>query len=158
MLGQHLGQPSDQPPRRLVAGAGDDGRVGEDLLAREAATLAVLVVELRVEEAGHQIVGWVFGTPFDVLGEHVPAGDLLLLHLHRLSGLGAEVGVGLVAHRDLVLLGDAEQHADDAHRHDRAELGHDVEALGSDERVEAPNAEPSDLVLERGHSTRREDP
>ena len=41
------------------------------------------------------------------------------LIVHRLAGDGAQVVVGLVAHRDLVLLGDAEEHADDPHREHR---------------------------------------
>ena len=54
-----------------------------------------------------------------------------------LPGLGAEVRVDPVADRLLVLLGDAEQHADHPHRHLRAEVGDEVEAAGADERVEA---------------------
>ena len=65
---------------------------------------------------------------------------------------GAQVGVGLLAHRDLVVFGDAEQHADDAHRHHRRELGDDVEAAGADERVEDADAVLAHLVLERGHA------
>ena len=70
-----------------------------------------------------------------------PLATLGVLDRHGLARLGAQVGVGLVAHRDLVLLGDAEQHADDPHRHLRAEVGDEVEAAGADERVEAAGAE-----------------
>ena len=38
------------------------------------------------------------------------------------------------------------------------ELGDDVEAVGTHERVEAADAELADLVLERRHPPRREDP
>ena len=58
----------------------------------------------------------------------------------------------------LVLLRDPEEHADHAHRHLRAEVGHEVEAAGTDERVEAVDAELADLRLERVHLLRREDP
>ena len=34
VLGEHLGEPADQPAGGLVAGAGDDRRVGEHLLSR----------------------------------------------------------------------------------------------------------------------------
>ena len=78
--------------------------------------------------------------------------------LHRLARAGAEVGVGLVAHGDLVLLGDAEEHADDPHRELGGQLGDDVEAVGADERVEAADAVVADLVLERGHPPGREHP
>ena len=114
--------------------------------------LAVLVLELGVQEARHQVVGRVLGAPVDVLGEHVAVGDLLLSHLHRLAASGAQVGVGLLAHCDLVVDGDAEQHADDAHRHHRRQLGDDVEAAGTDERVEDADAVLAHLVLELGHA------
>ena len=158
MLGEQLGEPADEPAGRLVAGAGEHRGVGEDLVAGERARLAVLVLELGVEQRGHEVVGGVLGAPFDVVGEHVAAGDLVLLDDHGLAGLGAQVGVGAVAHRFLVLFGDAEQHADDAHRQHRAEFGDDVEAAGADERVEARGAELAHLVLERGHPPRREHP
>ena len=59
VLGEELGQPADQPTGRLVAGAGDDRGVGEDLLAGERPRLAVLVLELGVQQLGHQVVGGV---------------------------------------------------------------------------------------------------
>ena len=65
--------------------------------------------------------------------------------------LEAQALVEPVADRLLVLLGDAEQHADRAHRHLRAEVGDEVEAAGADERVEAAGAELADLRLERVH-------
>ena len=135
-------------PGRLVPGAGDDRGVGEDLLAGERPGLAVLVLELGVEQSRHEVVGRVLGPPLDVVGEHVAARDLFLLHVHRLARLRAQVGVGLVAYRDLVGFRDAEQHADDPHRHDRRQLGDDVEAARTDERVEDADAELAHLVLE----------
>ena len=78
--------------------------------------------------------------------------------LHGLPRSGAQVGVGLVPDRDLVLLGDAEEHADDPHRQLGGELGDDVEAVRADQRVEAADAVVAHLVLERGHAPRGEDP
>ncbi len=156
MLGEQLGEPPDQPAGGLVAGAGQNRGVGVDLGAGEVARHSVLVFELGVEQRGHEVVGGVLGPPFDVVGEHVAAGDLVLLDDHGFAGLGAQVGIGAVAYRFLVLFGDAEQHADDAHRQHRAEFGDDVEPAGADVRVEARGAELAHLVLERGHPPRRE--
>jgi hypothetical protein len=64
--------------------------------------------------------------------------------------------VASVSHGRLVGLGDAEEHADHAHRHHRTELGDDVEPVGADERVEAAGAERPHLVLEGGHAARGE--
>ena len=154
MLGQHLAGPADQARRGLVARAGDHVDVGEHLLARQPARGAGLVLELGVEQLGHEVVGRVLGPPVDVLGEHLAAGEVSPVELHRLAGLGAQVRVGVVADRLLVLLGDAEQHADHPHRHLRAEVGDEVEAVGADERVEAVGAELADLRLERVHLPR----
>ena len=140
MLGEHLGQPPDEPSGGLVAGAGDDRGVRQHLFAGERALLAVFVLELGVEQARHQVVGRMLGAPVDVLGEHVAVGDLLLLHLHRFPASRAQVGVGLLAHRDLVVLGDAEQHADHAHRHHRRQFGDDVEPARADEGIEDADA------------------
>ena len=60
--------------------------------------------------------------PVDVLGEDLAVGDGLLLHVHGLAGLGPEERVGPVPDRRLVGLGDAEEHADDPHRHLGAEV------------------------------------
>ena len=57
----------------------------------------VVVLELRVEQRGHQVVGRVLGAPVDVLGEHRAVGDRVLLHRHRLAVLGAQHRVGLAA-------------------------------------------------------------
>ena len=46
----------------------------------------------------------------------------------------------------------------DAHRHLRAEVGDEVEAAGTDERIEALRAELADLRLERGDAPRCEHP
>ena len=68
--------------------------------------------------------------------------------------LVAEAPVDVVADGHLVVLGDAEQHADGAHGHLGAEVGDEVESAGPDERVEAVGAELPDLRLEGGHPLR----
>jgi hypothetical protein len=158
VIGEDLGEPADEPARGLVSGAGQHGGVGEDLLSGELSRLAVLVLELGVQQHRHEVVGRMLGAPLDVLGEHRAAGDVLLAHRHRLAGHGAQVGVGLVAHRDLVLFGDPEEHADHPHRQRRGELGDDVEAVGADERIEAGDAVRPDMVFELGHATGGEHP
>ena len=62
----------------------------------------------------------------------------------------------LVADGFLVCLGNAEQHADHAHRHLRSQVRDEVEAPASDQRIEAPGAERTHLRLDRGHSPRSE--
>ncbi len=148
VLSEHLARPPDEARGRLVAGAGDDGDVGEDLLAPQRARRARLVDELGVHQLGHDVVGGVLDAPVEVLGEHL-AVDEVLRHLLGLARLGAQPRVALVAHRLLVALGDAEQHADHAHRHLRAEVGDEVEPGFADERVEALRAVLADLRLER---------
>ena len=64
----------------------------------------------------------------------------------------------LVPDRLLVLLGDAEQHADGPHRHLGAEVGDEVESARSDQRVEAAGAELPDLRLDGVHLARGEHP
>ena len=75
-----------------------------------------------------------------------------------LALLEAQARVDPVADGLLVLLGDAEEHADRAHRHLGAEVGDEVEAAGAHERVEAAGAELADLRLERVHLPRGEHP
>ena len=137
MLGEHLGQPSDEATGGFVAGTCDHRRVGLYLLPRELPNLAVFVFELGIEELSHEVVGWMLGAPFDVVGEHIAVRNCTFSDVHRFAGFGAQRRVGLVANSGLVLLGNAEQHADDAHRHHRGELRDYVEAAGTDERVEA---------------------
>ena len=159
MFGEHLGEPPDEPPGCLVAGAGDHLRVVQHLFACELSPHAVLVVELDVEQRRHQIVGGILGAPVDVVGVDTAVRDRIGLdHFHRRAGPGAEVGIVGVANADLFILGDAHQHADDAHRHHRGEVGDDVETVRPDQRIEAADAELPNLVLDLGHPPRREDP
>ena len=150
VLAQHLAGPAYEAGRRLVAGAGDDRRVEHRLVARQAPGGAGLVLELRVQQLRHEVVGRVLDPPVDVVGEHLAAERRCLADLHRLPVLGAQVRVGAATDRLLVGLGDAEQHADHPHRHLGAEVGDEVERAGPDERVEAAGAELADLRFERG--------
>ena len=122
----------------------------------EPSRRARLVLELGGEQLGHEVVRGVLRAPVDVVGEH-------LAHRRRLrrGGLGrtvldAEALVELLADRFLVLLRDAEQHADRPHRHRRAEVTHEVEAARTDERIERAGAELADLGLDGVHLLGRE--
>ena len=118
-----------------------------------------LVLELGVEQLGHEVVGGVLGAPVDVVLEHArrwrrsPAWTAI-----GSPGTVRRLASVLFADGDLVLLGDAEQHADDPHRQLGGELGDDVEAVGADQRVEAADAVLADLVFERRHPPRGEHP
>ena len=107
-----------------------------------------LVLELGVEELGHEVVGRVLGPPVDVVGEQLGAAQAPGRRRHLVVVVvEAQALVDPVADRHLVLLGDAEQHADREHRHDRAEVGDEVEApvvrpagRGCGRRTRAPSA------------------
>ena len=62
------------------------------------------------------------------------------------------------AHRRLIRIGDADQHADGPHRQFGAEVPNEVEPVAADDRVQACDAERPDLVLELPHLLRREGP
>ena len=130
MLGQHLARPSDEPGGGLVPGRGQQVDVVEDLLAGEAAHGPVRILELGLEEVGHQVVGRVRRPPVDVLLEpvvgHRAVAELGVHVGHALLGQ-AQAVVDAVADVFLVGLGNAEQHADGAHGHLGAEVGDEVE-------------------------------
>ena len=157
VLGQHLAGPPDEAGGGLVAGPGDDGDVHQELVPAEAPHGAGLVLELGVEQVRHDVVGRVLGPPVDV-GLELRAVGEALRHVHRLALLGAEVPVDLVADGLLVLVGHAQQHPDDAHRHHRAEVADEVEAPAPDVRIEAVRAELADLRLQGRHLLRGEHP
>jgi hypothetical protein len=50
MLGEHLGEPTDQPSRGLVACPGDELGIPQHLIARQLAGDTVFVFELDVEQ------------------------------------------------------------------------------------------------------------
>ncbi len=159
MFGEHLAGPTDQPCRRLVPGAGDDRHVGEDLLAAQSSHRARLVLELRLEQFGHQVVGGVLGAPVDVLGELRAEVEMVLRR--RPSGRPASVRRLSLARSRIAswsASGMPSSMRDDAHRHLGAEVADEVEAVGADERVEAARAELTDLWFEFGHAPRSEHP
>ena len=127
-----------------------------DLVLGEVAGRARLVLELGVEELGHEVVRRVLGPPVDVVGEELEAGKGEVTGRDLAVVVEAQALVDPVADRLLVLFRDAEQHADGAHRHHRAEVGDEVEPAGVHERVEGAGAELAHLRLDRVHGLRRE--
>ncbi len=148
MFGQNLSGPADQPGRGLVARPGHHVHVEQQLVAGQLANCAGLILELDVEQFGHDVVGRVVFAPVDVLREDLAGVEALGRDGHRLAGLGAHRFVGVVPDGLLVLLRDAEQHADHPHRHLRPKIFDEVEAPCADDRVEAAGAELAGLVFE----------
>ena len=157
MAAQHLAGEADEARRGLVPGPGQQADVPEDLVVAQGARRAVLVLELGVEQLGHEVVGRVLGAPLDVVGEDRRRAERVVLGLVGDAVLQAQPVVDLLADRLLVLLGDPEQHADDAHGHELAQVLHEVELPRPDERVEHLRAVGAHLGLERLHLLRRED-
>ena len=114
VLAEHLAQPADEPARGLVPCAGDHLGVDECLRARQRPHLSLLVLELGGEQRGHQIVGRVLRPPVDVLREPGPADHAAFADLHGLARICPQRLVGMVVDRRLVLLRDAQEHADHA--------------------------------------------
>ena len=98
-------------------------------------------------------------TPVDEFGEHLPVGERAVGVVgHLPAAFGADVPVTVFLDAVLVVLGDAEQHAHHAQRHDRAEILDEVEAIAADQRVQAPLGELADHGLERVDLAWREGP
>ena len=76
------------------------------------------------------------GPPVDELLEEGVLGELPVAELARLAFFASQLVVLVDADVLLVLLRDAEQHADHLHRHLGAEVGHEVQPVAPDERVE----------------------
>ena len=117
------------------------------------------VLELGVEQLRHEVVGWVVRPPVDVVGE--PAAIHHAHTLGRARGLPLvepHAPVDLVADLLLVLLGDAQQHADHPHRHVGRQVVDEVEPPLVHQRIESPGAERPRLRLDLGHPPRREHP
>ena len=151
MLGQHLARPSDEPGGGLVAGGGDQVDVAQDLLAGQSALGAVHILELGLEELGHQVVGRMGGPPVDVLGEPLGGAHAVAVGLVEVGHVAiaqAQALVDPVPDGLLVGLGYAQQHADGAHGHLGAQVLDEVEPALPDQRVEAAGAEAADLGLE----------
>ena len=107
MAAQHLAGEADQAGRGLVPGPGQQSDVPEDLVVAQRARRAVLVLELGVEQLGHQVVGRVLGAPVDVVGEHLRRPDGVVLGVGFGALLEAQAVVEVLADRHLVRLGDA---------------------------------------------------
>ena len=86
--------------------------------------------------------------PVDELGEHLPIGDHAAGMLHLSATFGADVLVAVLLEAFLKVLGDAEEHADHAQRHDSAEILDKVEPIPAHEGVEASRGEFADLWFE----------
>src|SRR5207302_6254133 len=157
MLAENLARPADEPGRRLVSSSGHDVDVGEDLLAGEPPGYPLLVFELDGQELGHQVIGGVLAPPFDVVGVEVATEELAVAGVHRLALLRPEALVDEVAYLLLLGFGDPEQHADDAHRHLRAEVAHEIERAAADQRIEEACAVGPHLRFDGRHLARRED-
>ena len=71
---------------------------------------------------------------------------------------GAEPSVAVLLDKVLKVLWDAEEHADDAQRHDRAEILDEVEPIPADEGVEAARGKFANLGLEGVDLAWREGP
>ena len=116
VFGEQLPGEADQPRRGLVACPCDHAGVHQHLGAGQSPNLAVLL-QLRVEQLCHQVVGRMVGAPVDVGGEQLVA---VLEHVRarpaELALFQRQRTVGGVADRRLVLFGNAEQVADRAHR------------------------------------------
>ena len=76
----------------------------------------------------------------------------------RVLGLVAAERVEVVAHRLALVVGNADQHAHDPRRHDRAEVDREVEAPGADQRIEQVRTHRSDCRLQPRDLAGREHP
>ena len=158
---QQTGGPADQPVGGLVAGGGDEVDVVERFAAGETPDVALDIGVLGSDEIGHQVVAGVLVAVVDVLLEQRALAQRAEVRADRrhVAAVGElEAVVDSVAQRDLVGVGDAQQHADGAHRDLCAEVGDDVEPAGAHERVEAASAERPDLGLDRRHPSWGEHP
>ena len=149
MLGENLSGPTDQPCRRLVACPGDDVEVDQYFFASQPPRGAGLIDELDVEQISHDVVGRMLGAPVDVSGELLADRQALFGCHHGLARLGAQLGVAPVADVLLIVFGDAQQHADDFHRHQRAQIGDEVESPRPHQWIQELSAELADHRLQR---------
>ena len=104
--------PADQPRRGLVSSPGNDVDIQQQFIPAQPPRGSSFVLELHIEQFGHDVVGGILGAPIDVVGEDLAGVDPVLRDLHRLAGLGAHGFVRPIPDSLLVLLGNAEQHAD----------------------------------------------
>jgi hypothetical protein len=159
VLAKDLARPIQQPGRRLAARGRDHLQVEQQFVAAQSSGGAGFVGELGRQKIGHDVVGRMFGTPVDVGREHFTGRDDAVGILgHLPAALLAQRRVAVLDDMGLILLGNAEQHPDDLHRHLRAEVAHEVEPAGADQRVKTACGELADLRFQRGDLARREDP
>ncbi len=99
-------------------------------------------------------------SPFDVVGEHLVGSllreRLLVHHRWRLTILQRDDGVGSLADRLLVRLGNSEKITDRLHGHQRAQILDEVESARANQRIECPCAVLSRQRLDRFHAPRGE--
>src|SRR5262249_40804293 len=140
---EQVGRPADQPGRRLVPGSCEEPDVAQELLVAQRAL--VVVDERRIQQLGHQVVRWISASPLDVLREAGRLVDRAFLtpqdrRTGALAFFEAQPGIDRVAKLLLILLGDAEEHPNHAHRHLRPQVRYEVDAVASDQRIEASRA------------------
>ena len=103
-------------------------------------------VEFGREQLRREVVGGVVSPPVDVVGERLgDRVDVDRLPLPRVVEALA-YSFASVDRGDVVGFGDPQQHADDQHGNDRAEVVDEVEATRSDVAVECPGA----VLADRG--------
>ncbi len=159
MLGEHLAGPPDEPRGGLIAGRGDQVDVVDHLFSREAAARPRLVLELGLQQLGHEVVGGVLGPPVDVVRERCRpdqrrscrrsrAWCLLRAAGPRRCGRGWPPGPARGCRAACRSCASAS-----------ARRGRDeVEAAGPDQRIERSGAELAHLGLDGVHPAGREHP
>ncbi len=157
VLRQQLHREADQSGGGLVAGSGHHAGVDDDLVARQWAARTVRLVDLGVQQLGHEVIGGVVRAPLDVVGEHgEDAVEGRLVERDR-GSVGGDQLVGGRAVLVLDVLGDAEQQADGPQGHLDAEVPDHVELVPVDQGIERRDAVAPDEGFEVEHAARRED-
>lgn len=142
-----------------LPGGGDQREVGDELAAGELPAGAGLVLELVLDELGHDVVGGVLLSPVEVVVEPRRRVQDALQHL--LLGIGGALVRAGLEHRQqvgLVLAGNADEHANHLHGQAQGEVLHEVESVPPFEVVDDLLADPPDLGLEAGHGPGGEQP
>ena len=157
VVGQQLADEADQSSRGLVSGTGDGADVGQQFDPRQRATGTVQFLDLGIEQVGHEIVRGMFGTPFHVLRERGDGiGEDVRIELAGGAVGQRDGGVRLGSDRLLVLLGNAEQVADDLHRHLGADVRDEIETWGARQGIEFAGTEFAGVRLDCRHPSRGE--
>ena len=158
MFTEKLAHESDQPSGRLAARAGDHRGIGDHLTALEGAHGSVGLLDLRVEQFCHQVIGRMGRSPFDVIGEL--RDRLLEGRRAEQAAAGFDGDAFVVALADLLLplFGDAEQVADRPHGHDRAEIVDEVESVQVTKRIQCARTQVAHQPFDRQHAAGGENP